>query len=311
MSTNITLQQLTYIVAVDQRGSFVDAANECKVSQPALSMQIRKLENTLGVSLFDRSCQPVQPTDIGRRVIAQARLVLREAGRVQELIDIAQGEMKGEYRLGVLPSIASWVLPAALREFAGRHSEVTMTVREFPMNEIVDGLKRDRFDAAIVPLPSGEETFVERTLYHEPFVAYVPRAHHLYEAKRIERSSLRRSDLLLPGKGDPLREQILKLTPVEADASSNGEQVRWEGGTCDSLRRLAEEGMGVAVLPKFLADEISGSGTADMLREFAVPVPYRTIGLICTNAHPKGHITDELEATLLSHIPAGLMEKPI
>ncbi|MGE3801083.1 MAG: LysR family transcriptional regulator [Candidatus Kapaibacterium sp.] len=311
MNANITLQQLIYAVAVDGRGSFVDAAEECKVSQPALSMQIRKLENTLGVALFDRSRQPVQPTEIGRRVIAQARLVLREAGRVQELIDLAQGEMKGEYRLGVLPSIASWVLPGAVREFTDRHPEVMMTVREFSIEEIVDGLKRDRLDGAIVPLPLGVETFVERTLYHEPLIAYVPRRHRLYDYRRIESGNLYRSDLLLPAKGDPLRGVIAELVRNENGLPDERESFRWEGGSFDSLRRLAEEGLGIALLPKFLADEIRGSGTADMLREFAAPIPHRTIGLICTSSHTKGHITDEFEATLLSRIPPGLLEKPV
>lgn len=311
MNSNVTLQQLNYIVAVDSRGSFVDAAEECKVSQPALSMQIRKLENTLGVSLFDRSRQPIQPTEIGRRIIVQARLVLREAGRVQELIDIAQGEMKGEYRLGALHSIASWILPTVIREFMDRNSEVTITVRELTIEEIIDGLKRDRLDAALAPISLGVETFVERTLFHEPLVAYVPRQHRLYERKRIELRELLRSDLLLPAKGDPLREVILDKIPDETVQPSQPEGLRWEGGTFDSLRRLTEEGLGIAILPKFTAEEIQGSGTADMLREFAMPVPSRTIGLICTTSHAKGHITDEFEATLLSHISPGMLEKPV
>ncbi len=310
MNANITLQQLIYVVAVDGRGSFVDAAEECKVSQPALSMQVRKLENTLGVTLFDRSRQPVQPTEIGRRVIAQARLVLREAGRVQELIDIAQGEMKGEYRIGALPSIASSVLPGAVREFTDRHPEVLLTVREYPVEELLDGLRRDRLDAAIAPLPTGGGAFVERTLYHEPLIAYVPRRHRLYDTKRIAPGLLMRSDLLLPGKGEPLRELMQGLVRNENGNDVGREPVRWEGGSFDSLRRLAEEGLGVALLPKFIADEIGGSGTADMLREFAAPVPHRTIGLISPASHAKGHITDEFEATLLSRIPPGLLEKP-
>ena len=311
MNSNVTLQQLTYIVAVDSRGSFVEAAEECKVSQPALSMQIRKLENTLGVSLFDRSRQPVQPTEIGRRIIVQARLVLREAGRVQELIDIAQGEMKGEYRLGALRSTASWILPTAVREFLARNSEVTITVRELTIEEIVDGLKRDRLDAALAPIPLGIETFVERTLFHESLLAYVPRQHRLYASKRIDLQALLRSDLLLPAKGDSLREVLLDTIPDDVTQSPQQQRLRWEGGTSDSLRRLAEEGLGIAILPKLVADEIQGSGTADMLREFVPPIPSRTIGLICTASHAKGHITDEFEATLLSHIPPDMLERPV
>ncbi len=309
MNSNITLQQLIYIVAVDTHGSFVEAAEECKVSQPALSMQIRKLENTLGVTLFDRSRQPVRPTEIGRRIISQGRLVLREAGRIQETVDVAQGEMKGEYRIGAVRSLASWLLPSVLRAFSAEHPGVTVTVRELPMEELVDEIRRDQLDAGLVPLPVPVDTLADRPLFYEPFLAYVPRSHPLYEYERLSRDDLAGAHLLLPTRTDGLYEQGLGFLPAN---TIRGESVpiRWEGGTLDSLRRLAEEGVGVAVLPRLAADELRGTGTADMLREFAQDPPYRTIGLVYTGAHTKGHITDVLAATILSSVPRSMLEEP-
>lgn len=191
MNSNITLQQLIYIVAVDTHGSFVEAAEECKVSQPALSMQIRKLENTLGVTLFDRSRQPIRSTDIGRRIIAQGRLVLREAGRIQETVDVAQGEMKGEYRLGAVRSLASWLLPSVLRAFTAEYPGVIVTVRELPVEELVEELQRDQLDAGLAPLPVPVDTLIDRPLFYEPFLAYIPRTHPLYELERIAQRSCR------------------------------------------------------------------------------------------------------------------------
>lgn len=310
MNSNVTLQQLIYIVAVDARGSFVEAAEECKVSQPALSMQIRKLENTLGVSVFDRGRQPVRATEIGRRIIAQARLVLREAGRLQEAVEIAQGEMKGEYRLGVSRSIASWLLPAMLRQFADEHPDVSLTVRELSLEEVAEGLKRDRIDAAIMPLSVSVDTFVERTLYYEPLLAYVPRTHHLYDMERLSLSDIAPSDVLLPARTDPLREQIIHLFE-DTGSDSFSSLVRWEGGTLDALRRLSEEGLGITLMPRLAADEIRATGTADMLREFLPPAPYRTVGLVLTGSHTKGHITDVVATMILGLIPPSLLEKPI
>ena len=296
MDTKITLQQLIYIVAVDERGSFVDAAEECRVSQPALSMQVQKLENTLGVKLFDRSRQPVMPTDIGRRIIAQARMTLREAGRVQEMVDLAQGEMKGEYRLGVVRSIGPWALPPVVRQFCALHEDVMLTVREMTTEEIVDALKKDRIDAAIVQLPAAVETLQERRLYYEPLVALVPRSHQLYAKEAISLADLDRRDLLLPERGDPLRALILDLLNDDAsaaDTSERRETLRWIGAGPDTLRRLVEHDLGVAVIPRLMADEIRQTASADMLREFVDPVPYRTVGLLNAAAHAKGHITEE------------------
>lgn len=310
MNSNVTLQQLIYIVAVDTRGSFVEAAEECKVSQPALSMQIRKLENTLGASLFDRSRQPVRPTELGRRIITQARLVLREAGRIQEVVEIAQGEMKGEYRLGAPRSIASWVLPSALRQFAEEHPDVHHTVRELSTEEILDALKRDRLDAALLSLPVPVDTVVERTLYYEPFLAYIPRSHPLYDAERLYLSDIQPGDILLPARTDPLRDDILHLFGENRPDASSG-SVRWEGGSLDSIRRLAEEGLGIALIPRLAADEIRTTGTADMLREFAPPAPCRTVGLVMAGSHAKGHITDVLATIILGFVPPSLLEKPL
>lgn len=309
MNSNITLQQLIYIVAVDTHGSFVDAAEECKVSQPALSMQIRKLENTLGVTLFDRSRQPVRATEIGRRIISQGRLVLREADRIQEAVDIAQGEMKGEYRLGAVRSIASWLLPSVLRSFSAEHPGVTITVRELAMEELIDGLRHDQLDAILAPLPVPVETFVDRLLFYESFLVYVPRTHPLYERERISRDELLNTSLLLPTRGDGLHDQGLGFIPPNTIRAETV-PIRWEGGMLDSLRRLAEEGLGVAILPRLAADELRGASTADMLREFKGDPPYRTIGLLYSDNHTKTHITDVLAATIVSSVPRSMLEEP-
>ena len=294
MDSNITLQQLIYVVAVDTEGSFVDAAESCRVSQPALSMQIRKLENTLGVKVFDRSRQPVVATDIGRRIIQQARMTLREAGRVQELVDLSQGEMKGEYRIAAVGSVAPWALPQGAAHFLRRYPEVNLILHEMSEVEIAEGLRHDQIDAAIVPLPFGGEGFEEWELWEEELVLYVHRDHPLYRLEAVGLGDVDRNDLLLPRRGDPFRERIIRLF---RDVTPEGEihpssRVIWEGSGIDPLRRMVEQRLGIAILPGLAAAEIRGGPTADMLREFTEPVPRRTIGLVHLPAHSRAHITE-------------------
>ena len=301
MISNITLQQLIYLVAVDRRGSFVDAAEECKVSQPALSMQIRKLENTLGVKVFDRSRQPIAPTEIGRRLIRQARMTLKEANRVQELVDLAQGEMKGEYRIASVRSIAPWLLPAPLATFRKKHPDVQVSLRELSSDDIIEGLKRDRLDAAILPIPLGIETFVERALFDEELYLYVHRNHRLYNQEVIPLSTIDREEVLLPSTADGLRERILGLFPEEEksshyllDQSQKVGEVAWRGAGLDSVRMMVEAELGVAIVPGLLAEEIRRGPNADMIRPFVDPVPKRTIGLVQAASHSRGHMTEAL-----------------
>ena len=302
IESNITLQQLIYLVAVDRRGSFVEAAEECHVSQPALSMQIRKLENTLGVKLFDRGRQPIEPTEIGRRLIRQARMTLREASRVQELVDLAQGEMKGEFRIGATPTLAPWLLPEVLASFRKKHEEITVVVRQLPLEEIVESLKRDRLDAALLPVPLGVETFVEEVVFREELYLYVPRDHRLYEQEVIPHGGVDRRELLLPRDDDGLREHALDLVAERertqvvsgATGSVRPSGVAWQGADYGGLLRMVENGLGVALLPGLLAEEIRRGPNADMIRSFGDPSPYRRIGVVQAASHSRGHITSAL-----------------
>ncbi len=302
IESNITLQQLIYLVAVDRRGSFVEAAEECHVSQPALSMQIRKLENTLGVKLFDRGRQPIEPTEIGRRLIRQARMTLREASRVQELVDLAQGEMKGEYRIGATPTLAPWLLPEVLASFRKKYEDITLVVRELPVEEVIESLKRDRLDAALLPIPVGVETFVEEGVFEEEILLYVPRDHPLYQVEVVPRGAVERAELLLPHHDDGLRAVALDLIaeregpPMVSGASGSfrSSGVAWHGSAYGAILRMVESGLGVALIPGLLAEDIRRGPNADMIRSFDGPLPRRTIGIVQAASHGKGHISDAL-----------------
>lgn len=301
IETNITLQQLLYLVAVDRCGTFVDAAAECRVSQPALSMQIRKLENSLGVKLFDRSRQPVRPTAIGRRVIGQARLALREAGRLQELVDLDQGEMTGTWRLGLLPSLAVGRLARGVARFLEAHTGLSVRLHERTREELIEDLGRDRLDAALMVLPSGADSLEDRHLYDEPLAAVVPRSHPLYQKEMIGEGDLEPDDLLPIVEPDGLGSTVVeRLGFNPSERKENPSRIVWRGGGPDAHRRLAEAGVAVALIPEPIADEMRGGPAADMIRVFAPPVPTRSIGIVLPPAGARQHISDAFVATLLA-----------
>ena len=304
METNVTLQQLVYLVALDRCGSFVDAAAACKVSQPALSMQIRKLENSLGVKLFDRSRQPIQSTAVGRRLIGQARLTLREAGRIQELVDLDKGEMTGTYRLGVLTSVASAMISQACAGFLADYPGVSLAVQEATSADLVDALRRDRIDAALMILPSGPDTLEDRPLYREPIVTLVPREHPLYKKEVIEPGDLADEPVLPHDRDEMIGAEAIQMLGITTDRGNNpAARVVWSGGGPAAQRRIVEAGLAIALLPGPIADEMRSGGVADMIREFVPPVPTRSIGIVSPPSGRRQHMTDAFVAILSRLLP--------
>lgn len=308
MNSNVTIQQLIYVVAVDTHGSFVQAAEECRVSQPALSMQIRKLENTLGVTLFDRSKQPVRATEIGSRIVAQARLVLREADRIQDVVEIANTEMSGEYRLGMLRSIASRAMIEALRGFVSEHPDIRLTVSELSERDILEGLRRDLLDGAIATLPIADAGLESRALYDEPFVACVPPNFPQFEQERIIFRGLDPATLIPVEGAERLLEQVFDVRQgADEHPSEMPLPVRWGGGTVDSVRLLAEGGLGIGLIPRLATDDFGEGPAREMIRELIDPVPFRTVGMILGSGHMKTHVADALTANILAVVPTQLI----
>ena len=318
-NSSVSLTQLTYAVALDTHRHFERAARACNVTQPTLSMQLHKLETLLGVTLFDRSRTPVKPTEIGMVLIEQARVVLREAARLGELRDAADGAIAGELRLGVIPTLAPYLLPNVIEVLTERHPQLELVVEERVTEEVLEGLRDDSLDAGLVATAVESPGIVGRTLFREPFFGYVSPAHRLAGRARLHVGDLSTDDLWLLAEGHCLRTQAVALCRRRMSRGGKGSQSdsaacprrpRFESGNLETLKRLVERGVGMTLLPALAAAALSTAAQRHMLIPFADPVPARAIRLVRQRRHVRQHpvravvaIVREIAAEILAGAP--------
>lgn len=274
MSLSYSITQLEYAVAVATHGHFGRAAAACDVSQPALSMQLRKLEQSIGVELFDRSRQPVVPTAIGEILIEQARVVLREAGHLADLRNVHAGVVAGELRVGVIPTLAPYLLPRFLRTLTADFPELRLAVDELPTDRLLEALRTDALDLALIATAPDTPGLSQRSLFREPLFVYAHVNHPLARLESVRAEELSGTDVWLLSEEHCLREQTVRLcrdrhaldgqrTRAAArsghrNGSNNGSSadtscahlVRFESGNVETLRRLVEGGDGFTLLPQ-------------------------------------------------------------
>lgn len=308
----VSLIQLSYIVAVDNYRHFATAAKHCFVTQPTLSMQIQKLEEELGILIFDRSKQPVAPTDIGRSVIDQARRTLQEAARIQDIIELQSTEVSGTLRLGVIPTIAPYLLPLFLDSFLKNYPKVDMIIDEIQTDQILERLRKEEIDLGLMATPLYQNDLIEKPLFYEPFVGYVSKDHRLFPKKKITPEDLSARDMLLLKEGHCFRGHALQLCKDEKSRSNKDispNLLRFEGGNLDTLKKLVEKNFGMTLLPYLAARDIDKAKKQMYVREFSSPVPKREISLVYLRAYLKKHIINVLEEEILKSIPSELLTK--
>ncbi|MGE5412017.1 MAG: LysR substrate-binding domain-containing protein [Clostridiales bacterium] len=297
----VSLVQLSYIIAVDNYRHFATAAQKCFVTQPTLSMQVQKLEDELGILIFDRSKFPVTPTDIGKAVIEQARKVLQETARISDIISIHSKEISGVFRVGVIPTIAPYLLPLFLESFLENYPKVDLVIDEIQTHQILEKLRKEEIDVGLMATPLYQNDLTENPLYYEPFVAYVPPGHRLYKKKKIAAGELSVNDILLLKEGHCFREHALQLCK---DHASHKHQfnLRFEGGNLETLKKLVEKNFGMTLLPYLATKDIENKEQMKYLREFEAPVPKREISLVYLRAYLKKHIINAFETEILKAV---------
>lgn len=298
----MTFSQLKYVVAVDRHRHFTKAADECGVTQPTLSMQIRKLERELGVEIFQRNRIRVRPTDIGRELVDQARTVLREVERLRKLAGEADGEVAGELRLGVIPTVGPFVLPRCLPALVHRYPGLSVVVAELKTSELLEELRADRLDAALLATPSDSSDLLQRRLFEEPFVAYLSSGHRLARRARIRREDLRLDDLWLLQEGHCFRDQVLDLCSRLAPSSGPSRPLSFESGNLDTLKRLVDESGGMTLLPRLAVDELTEEERR-RVRRFEDPAPSRTVCFVHGRTYLKRAAREALVEELVRSIP--------
>ena len=193
----MTITQLQYVLAVAEHKNFTLAAEKCFVTQPTLSMQIQKIEEELNILIFDRSKKPIQLTDIGQKIVNQAKNIVNEADRIKDIVEQQKGFIGGEFRLGIIPTIMPTLLPMFLNNFIKKYPKVKLLIEELNTEEIILKLKNGHLDAAIAATPLEDEKIKEIVLYFEPFVAYIPEHHASFQKEEIEVADLNLNEILL------------------------------------------------------------------------------------------------------------------
>ncbi len=287
----MTITQLKYTLAIAEHKNFTKAAESCFVTQPTLSTQIQKLEDELHVIIFDRGKKPIELTDVGRKIVFQARNIVNEAERIQDIVDQQKGFIGGEFRLGIIPTIMPTLLPMFLKNFIKKYPKVKLKIEELTTEEVLARINDGHLDAAIAATPLENETIKERVLYYEPFVAYIPENHRLKNKKTIEISDLDIEDMLLLEDGHCFRDGVLNLCKTFKDQAEEGFQL--ESGSIETLIKLSNEGLGMTLLP-YLHTVDFREKLNHNLRHFTEPSPAREVSIIYHKSELKIQIIDAM-----------------
>ncbi|MBI2799448.1 MAG: LysR family transcriptional regulator [Gammaproteobacteria bacterium] len=296
----MTLQELKYLVALADHGHFGRAAEACFITQSTLSTQIKKLEDFLAITLFDRSLKRVTPTPIGKEILAAARHMVEEAEHIRELAKHAQNPMSRTLQLGVIPTLGPYYLPHALTLVHKRHPDLRLLLREEMTSQILEHLIDGKLDAGLLALPITDESLRIEPLFYEPFVAALPADHPLAKRQLLKVSDLMNEKLLLLDEGHCLRDQALDVCGI---GSRDREEVR--ATSLETLRQMVGMGLGLTLLPALAVDagpRISKKTVE--IRPFKSPPPRRTIGLVWRKRAPFPETFERLAQTLKRTLPS-------
>ncbi|MBV7532782.1 hydrogen peroxide-inducible genes activator [Chitinophaga sp. sic0106] len=298
----MTTVQLEYIVAVDTYRSFVVAAEKCFVTQPTLSMQIQKLEDELGIKLFDRSKLPVVPTEIGTAVISQARIILKENARIREIIADQKKEVQGNLKVGIIPTLAPYLLPRILTGFMKKYPKVKLEIWEYPTEQIVQQLKQELLDCGLLATPLHNPHLEEHPLFYESFVVYASRNHSLYEKKVIKAEDLDVKEVWLLNEGHCMRNQVLNICKDKFTMGGEYKNLEYNTGSVETLKRMVDLNEGYTILPELSLQDLS-SKQLSMVRYFKTPEPVREISLVTHRHFIKQALIEAFKAEILAHVP--------
>jgi len=286
----MTFTQLKYLVAVAKHRNFTKAAKEVHATQPTLSMQIKALEDELGIKIFDRSKNPLRITSIGEKIIEQAKKIISENKKIEEIVKSEKGYVGGKFKLGIIPTVSPTLLPIFLKDFLKKYPDVYLEIYELTTEEIVRKLKNEELDAGLLATPLEDPQIEELPLYNEPFVAFIPKGHRLYGKEKLRDEDLAVDDILLLEEGHCFRDNILNICRSD---NIFPDDFYLETGSFDTLIKLSKEGLGMTLLP-YLHTLDMCEEDRQYLKNFEKPEPAREISLIHYKAYYKKGIVNAL-----------------
>lgn len=291
----MTITQLKYVLAVAEYQNFTIASEKCFVTQPTLSMQIQKLEDELDVIIFNRKKKPIQLTAIGEKIIEQGKVIVDESNRISDIVAIQKGYIGGEFKLGIIPTVTSTLLPLFLKTFVKKYPEVTLKIEELNTNQILQKLTDGHLDAGIAATPLENEAIKERILYYEPFVGFMDSDNSLYQKNKLSVDDLDIDNILLLEDGHCFKESVLNL--CKNLKTNDTEHFKLESGSFNTLIKLSKEGLGMTLLPYLQTLDLNDSDKK-YLKEFENPAPAREIALIYHKSQLKMQLIEALKNTI-------------
>lgn len=299
----MTLQQLEYILAVDQHRHFTKAAEQCFVTQPTLSAMIQKLEEELEVKIFDRTQQPICPTQVGALIIKQAREVLVQVDKVKNIIEEEKQEIGGKFRLGILPTIAPYLLPRFFQQMVQKYPKLDVAVAEMKTPDIKRALLTGEIDAGILAELPDMEMYNHTHLFYEEFFAYVSRKDNLFEKKVIKSSDLSGELLWLLDEGHCFRDQMVRFCSIKAARDS---QLTYQLGSMETFMRMVESGKGMTFVPELAVDQMSEQ-QKELVRSFAIPTPARRIIMLTEKNYIRHSLINAVQAEIQASVPKNML----
>ena len=292
----MNLQQLEYIVALDIHRNHAKAAAHCHVTQPTLSMMVKKLEDELGVRIFDRM-QPLKPTAAGEVVLGKARQILQEVKNLKEFIKDEKDSIEGEFRLGVIPTLAPYLLPRFLNEFLEKHPGTSFTVTELQTDDIIKKLKTNRLDLAILVTPIDDKEIREIPVFYEPILLYTSDKLKYAQQEKVDVKSLTQENLLLLEEGHCFRGQVMNLCTAKGRKIHH--QLNYQSGSFETLKAMVDNNYGYTLIP-----ELAVNGKNKHVKHFTSPEPVREVSLVVHHGFVKEMLLAKLREAILKSIPA-------
>lgn len=301
----MNFQQLEYILAVDKHRHFAKAAEQCFVTQPTLSMMVQKLEEELGIKIFNRDMKPVEPTKEGQEIIARAKELLAKAGLLKAYAAELKGENNGELHLGIIPTLAPYLLPLFLKSFTEENPALRVFIKEMVTNDIIEKLKTGELDIGILATPLQETQLSEQPLFYEEFYAYISSEKKLPAKKLLLPKEIDLNQLWLLEEGHCMRNQVFNLCELKKkDKRSDG--LHYEAGSIETLINLVDKSRGITIVPH-LATLLLKPSQQLKLHKFAEPKPVREISLVTIRDFPRKKTLENLRASILQHIPPNML----
>lgn len=302
----MTVQQLEYIIAVDNYRHFANAAEACYVTQPTLSTMIQKLEDELGVKIFDRLVQPVEPTQIGKKILRQARITVKHFDHIQEVVDNEKDVITGEFKIGIVPTIAAYLVPELLRRVKESETGINVSIQETTTIRIIERLLTGQLDGGLLITPLNEPMLKEIPLYYEKFYAYVSPQEPAYEMEEIDMQEIDIRRVWLLDEIHCMRGQVLNLCKRKKEIGDH-QVVQYESGSLDTLISIVDYNGGLTVIPEMMAMGLS-EDRQENLRNIKGQIGVREVSLVIHRDFVKQKMLNAMKEIIQIAVPKSMQD---